>query len=156
MKRGLTVAAALAAVTVAGVGAAAAADTAAAPERAHTYDVTFAKHLTDPATFSFAGVSGGAAAGQLRSQFLQMTAPETPQYEFVQFRWTVDAGPHSFVALTSGTLDRVTGDVDMTGTVDTGWHAGAEVLEKGQLTDPTTVSYSGDLVLLVRPGDNEQ
>jgi hypothetical protein len=39
----------------------------------------------------------------------------------------------------------------MTGTVDTGWHAGAEVLEKGHLIDPATVSYSGDLVLLVRP-----
>jgi hypothetical protein len=156
MKRGLTVTgAALAAVTIAGVGAAAA-DTAAPPQRAHTYDVTFTKHLTDPATFSFAGVSGGAAAGQLRSQFLQMTAPATPQYEFVQFRWTVDAGPHSFVATTSGTLDRVTGDVDMTGTVDTGWHAGGEVLEKGHLTNPTTVSYAGDLVLLVRPSTSAQ
>lgn len=155
MSRAVTVAAALAAATIVGVGAAAA-GSASAPEHAHTYDVTFAKHLTDPAAFSFAGVSGGATAGQLHPQFLQMTAPETAQYEFVEFHRTINAGSHSFVATTSGTLDRITGDVDMTGSVDTGWHAGAEVLETGHLTDPATAFYAGDLVLLVRPDDATQ
>jgi len=38
----------------------------------------------------------------------------------------------------------------MTGTVTDGWHAGAEVLERGQLIDPATYTFTGDIVLLVR------
>ena len=110
--------------------------------------VHFVKHLTDPTTFTFQGRTTGAACGKLVSQLLGDTAPETPQYRFVSFRWTVTAHRHSFVAETQGTLDKTTGVVLMSGTVVSGWHKGASVIESGQLTDPATYSFEGDLVIL--------
>jgi hypothetical protein len=120
------------------------------PTQARSYDVTFVKHLTDRASFTFGGVTGGAARGQLTSQLIGQTAPATDKYQFIEFRWTVTAGEHSFIAVTAGTLNLTTGEVAMTGTVTDGWHNGADVLEKGELTDPVTETFAGDIVLLVR------
>ena len=152
MKRTQRVAAALiTGVCLMGVPGLAAANSAQPPTMARTFDVTFVKHLVDAQTFKFCGQTGGAAPGSLVSQLITQTAPPTSEFEFVEFRWTVSSGRRSFVAVTDGTLDTVTGVVSLTGTVTSGWHKGAEVIERGQLIDPATETFAGDIVLLVRP-----
>lgn len=95
-------------------------------------------------------MTAGAIRGRLTSQLIAQTAPPTSEYEFVQFRWTIVGRDRSLVAVTDGTLDTTTGVVAMTGTVTRGWHKGDEVLERGQLIDPATETFAGDLVLLTR------
>lgn len=142
--------AAAVAVAATPLAAAAASSASGPPKPARSHDVTFIKHLTDPGSLAFQGTTGGAARGQLTSQLITQTAPPTNQYEFLRFRWTIAARAHSFTAITDGTLNLITGEVEMDGTVTDGWHKGAEVLEKGQLTDPATYTFTGDIVLLVR------
>lgn len=120
------------------------------PYAAVAYDVTFVKHATNPAKFTFAGVTGAAAKGTLTSTLTGQPQPPTPHFRFVTFHWTVDAGKHSFAATTTGTVDLNTGVVVMSGTVDSGWEQGKEVLEKGQLIDPATLTFAGDLIILDR------
>jgi hypothetical protein len=110
--------------------------------------VHFTKHIVDSLASRFEGTTTGAANGVLVSQILRETAPETAGFRFVMFRWTITASTRSFVAETHGTLDKTTGEVVMAGNVVSGWRAGAVVLEQGQLTDPKTFTYEGDLVLL--------
>ena len=148
MKRTVLASVAAAALVAAPVTAFASATQPPAP--AKTEDITFVKHLTDLSSFTFQGNTAGAVHGQLTSQLLRYTAPSTDEYQFVEFRWTVASQGKSFVAITDGTLDTTTGVVAMTGTVTDGWHAGAEVLERGQLIDPATYTFTGDIVLLVR------
>jgi hypothetical protein len=120
------------------------------PREAVTQDVTFIKHLVDATAFRFEGTTGGDARGKLTSQLVRQTAPPTNEYQFVEFKWIITARHRSFTAITDGTLDLKTGVVAMTGTVTAGWHRGAEVLEKGQLTDPATSTFVGDIVILDR------
>lgn len=150
MNKKHAVALAAAAGLFAAPGVAFAADTAQPPPPAKTVDISFIKHLVDPTAFTFQGRTDGAIRGQLTSQLIAQTAPPTSEYEFVEFRWTITSRPRSLVAVTSGTLDTTTGVVAMTGTVTEGWHTGAEVLERGQLIDPATDTFTGDIVLLTR------
>ena len=69
----------------------------------------------------------------------------------VTFDWIVDAGPRSFTARLSGTLDSVTGAVAMKGRVVEGYLAGAKVREAGQLVDPETLAFQGS-IRVSRPG----
>jgi hypothetical protein len=100
----------------------------------------------DPATFTFAGTVTGAAHGSLRSNLLHQIG-STGDYSVVTFRWDVKANAHSFVAETTGTLDNATGAVSMSGSVVSGWNAGAEVLELGQ--GDGNGNFEGDIVLLL-------
>lgn len=117
---------------------------------AKAVDISFVKHLTDPTAVTFHGTTAGAVRGDLVTQLIAQTAPATNEYEFVEFRWTITSRARSLVAVTTGTLDTTTGVVAMTGTVTEGWNQGAEVLERGQLIDPATETFTGDLVLLSR------
>jgi hypothetical protein len=110
--------------------------------------VHFTKHIVDSQAFRFAGTASGAANGTLVSQIIRETAPETDRFRFVMFRWTITAPTHSFVAETQGTLDKTTGEVVMAGSVVSGWRVGGAVLGYGHLTDPSTFTYEGDVVLL--------
>jgi hypothetical protein len=116
--------------------------------------VHFVKHLVDPDAFRFEGTTSGAAPGTLTSQILAETSPETDRFRFLRFRWTVAAPANSsvsdtsFVAETQGTLDKITGEVVMTGTVVSGWKTGTSVLERGRLTDAATFTFEGDLIII--------
>ncbi len=150
MKSKIMATAAAVSTLLAGPAAALAADGPQPPPPAKAIDITFVKHLTDPQTVTFHGTTAGAVRGDLTSQLIGQTAPATTEYEFVEFRWTITSPARSFTAVTTGTLDTTTGVVAMTGTVTNGWNQGAEVLERGQLVDPTTETFTGDLVLLTR------
>jgi hypothetical protein len=151
LKSAFTAAAAAVVIAAPAVAVAAAVGGASQPPRAATTaDITFVKHLVDSSTFTFRGVTSGAVHGRLKSQLLEQTAPATTEYEFVEFRWTIRAAHRSLVAVTDGTLDKNSGVVAMTGTVTHGWRAGSEVLERGQLIDPKTETFAGDVVLLTR------
>src|SRR5262245_52612300 len=61
--------------------------------------VTFDKQLANPATLTFAGTSGGDAAGTLTSQLVSIDAESGPVVH-VTFDWFISAGAKSFVART--------------------------------------------------------
>jgi hypothetical protein len=63
----------------------------------------------------------------------------------VTFDWIIDAGERSFVADLRGTLNTNTGRVVMNGTVVEGWLLGARVHEQGQLVDPETLRFVGQI-----------
>lgn len=110
--------------------------------------VTFEKHVVDPVNFVFQGTTGGKAKGTLESRLVSLTV-DGPIYH-VTFDWivTAKAKHKSFVARTTGTWDTTTGRVVMDGEVTRGWHRGAPVHEEGQLIDPATLTFAGEIQIL--------
>lgn len=108
--------------------------------------IHFEKHLVDPVTFTFQGTTSGAAHGTLRSNLLTQIG-SSGDYSIVSFRWTVNARKHSFVAQTVGTINNATGEVSMSGSIVSGWNAGAKVLELGQ--GDGAGNFEGDLIVLL-------
>ena len=119
----------------------------AGTERSKPIVVTFEKHVVDPVNFVFQGTSGGKVKGALESRLVPGSLRiEGPIWHFA-FDWIVDAKVRhrSFVARTEGTFDTTTGRVVMDGVVTDGWHEGAPVHEDGQLLDPATFTFAGEL-----------
>ena len=96
--------------------------------------------------FVFEGTTRGAVRGTLTS-YPTSVAGNGPVLD-VTFVWEVAAGRRSFTAVTSGTLDTVSGEVVMSGEVTDGWRRGCRVKEKGQLTDPSVSEYRGVIRIL--------
>ena len=91
------------------------------------------------------GAVTGDAEGSLTTQLLSLQ-PAGPILK-VSFAWIVDAGDQSFTAVLYGTLNTLTGQVEMDGTIVQGWLAGAQVHEEGQLIDPTTGRFQGTITI---------
>ena len=132
-------------------GALAAVPAATAASTAPGIDVTFVKHVVDPAAFVFAGTTGGAAKGALESRLVDCADCAGAVWTFT-FDWivTADASEKSFLARTTGTFDTTTGAVVLDGLVCSGWHAGDRVHEQGRLVDPGTLTFAGHIV--IQPG----
>ena len=139
--KSLTVKAAL----IAALLAAALASSAAASNA--PLNVTFDKHVVDPAAFVFQGTTGGDVPGALTSKLVSIEASTGPILHLT-FDWIVSAGAKSFTARTSGIWNTKTGSVVMNGTVIDGYLLGAHVHEQGQLLDPTTLHFAGSLRLM--------
>jgi hypothetical protein len=141
----------LAVASVSLAGGAATADA----KRSKPIVVTFEKHLVDPVNLVFHGTTGGRAKGTLESRMVPGSLTiEGPIWHFA-FDWIVDAKARhkSFVARTTGTFDTETALVVMDGVVTDGWHEGAPVHEEGQLLDPATFTFAGELQI-ARDGDD--
>ena len=67
--------------------------------------------------------------------------------------WIVEAGDHSFTAILKGTLNTMTGKVEMDGTVVEGWLVGAQVHEEGQLVDPLLGRFQGTISIFPATAD---
>lgn len=127
---------------------------AAHADRSKPIVVTFEKHVVDPVNLVFEGTTGGRAKGTLVSRMVPGSLTiDGPVWHFA-FDWSVTArSPHkSFVARTLGTFDTRTGRVVMDGSVIDGWHEGAPVHEEGQLIDPATFTFAGEIV--INPDDD--
>ena len=114
--------------------------------------VTFEKHLVDPANLVFQGTAGGRAKGGLESRMVPGSLTIEGAVWHFAFDWIVDATAEhkSFVARTEGAFDTTTGRVVMDGAVTDGWHEGAAVHEEGQLLDPATFTFAGELRIASR------
>lgn len=110
--------------------------------------VTFEKHVVDPVNFVFQGTTGGSANGTLESRLVSLTVDGAIYH--ITFDWIVTAKKKhkSFVARTIGTWDTTTGSVVMDGEVTEGWHEGSPVHEEGQLIDPATLTFAGEIQIL--------
>ena len=93
----------------------------------------------------------GDVTGDLRTELtaLQITGP----IWHVEFNWIIDAGQYSFTAHLKGTLNTLTGQVVMNGTVVDGWLLGAQVHEEGQLVDPNTLRFQGTIQIMPATSD---
>jgi hypothetical protein len=91
------------------------------------------------------GTVTGDAAGSLTTQLLSLD-PAGPILK-VSFAWIVDAGDQSFTAVLYGTLNTLTGEVEMDGTIVEGWLFGAQVHEEGQLVDPVAGRFKGTITI---------
>lgn len=133
----------LALASIALVGGAA----TAGAERSKPIVVTFEKHLVDPDNLVFEGTTGGKAKGALESRMVPGSLTIDGAIWHFAFDWIVMAKARhkSFVARTTGTFDTTTGLVVMRGRVTDGWHEGARVHERGQLIDPATFTFAGEL-----------
>lgn len=60
----------------------------------------------------------------------------------------VSNGDGSFRAFVSGQINFSTGRVVLSGNVTAGWMAGAQVLERSQLIDPATGSFTGTVTIM--------
>jgi hypothetical protein len=109
--------------------------------------ISFDKHVTDPAAFIFAGTTGGDISGTLTSNLVSLNASTGPNLH-ITFDWTVTAGTESFTARTEGIWNTKTGSVVMNGTVIDGYLLGAQVHEEGQLVNPATLEFVGFLRLM--------
>jgi hypothetical protein len=109
--------------------------------------VTFEKHLLDPVKLVFRGKAGGKAKGALESRMVPGSLTIDGAIWHFAFDWIVDAKARhkSFVARTTGTFDTTTGRVVMDGVVTEGWREGSPVHEEGQLLDPATFTFAGEL-----------
>jgi hypothetical protein len=119
--------------------AASAPATAAQPVR-----LQFSKHAVSEGVWQ--GTTTGDIAGELttRLQSLRVSGP----IWHVTFDWIVDAGPRSLTARLDGILNTKTGTVVMNGTVIEGYLQGAQVHEAGQLVDPATLAFAGDIRIM--------
>jgi hypothetical protein len=116
--------------------------------------VTFEKHVVDPVNFVFQGTTGGKVKGTLESRLVSLSGDGA--IKTVTFDWivTANAKHKSFVARTTGTWDTTTGSVVMDGEVTQGWHRGAPVHEQGQLVDPATLTFAGEIQIFARDCDD--
>jgi hypothetical protein len=110
--------------------------------------VHFIKRVVDSEPVRFEGDASGAVTGSRMTEILRETLPERDRFRFVAFRWNVTAPGRSFVAQTQGTVDKTTGEMVQLGTFVAGWRAGSSVMERGQLIDPGTLTFEGDVVVL--------
>jgi hypothetical protein len=120
------------------VGAMSVAGTASA---APTVRLQFSKHAVEPGVWQ--GTVSGDINGALTTRAIAVD-DSRPVWR-VTFDWIVDAGPKSFTARLSGTLDTVTGAVAMKGRVVEGYLRGSKVSEQGQLVDPGTLAFQGTI-----------
>jgi hypothetical protein len=97
------------------------------------------------------GTVSGDVNGNLTTQLLS-ARPAGPILH-VTFAWIIDADENSFTAVLDGTLNTITGQVEMDGTVVEGWLVGARVHEEGQLVDPATGRFQGEIVILPATAD---
>jgi hypothetical protein len=107
--------------------------------------LTFEKAAVAPGVWE--GMVSGDVDGDLRTVLTACTGP-TPcagQIWHVEFDWIIAAGPESFTAHLRGTLDTLTGQVVMNGTVVDGFLQGAQVHEEGQLVNPATLGFEGTI-----------
>ena len=104
--------------------------------------LTFTK--SDPeGDFVFDGTVAGAVSGDLQTR---LTASRAAGHVLhVAFDWEIDAGEQSFLAELTGTLHLDSGAVVMNGTIVEGWMEGARVHEEGQLVDPSTLTFAGEI-----------
>jgi hypothetical protein len=107
-------------------------------------NLTFTKSAAEEGVW--VGTVAGDVAGNLRTVLLNADT-SAPVWR-VEFDWIIDAGPQSFTARMSGTLNTKTGAVAMQGKVIEGWMLGARVQEKGQLVDPETSAFEGTIRLI--------
>jgi hypothetical protein len=131
---------------VASVTVAAGAATAQA-EGSKPLVVTFEKHVVDPENLVFQGTTGGRAKGTLESRMVPGSLTIVGPIWHFTFDWIVTATARhkSFIARTTGTFDTGSGRVVMDGHVIDGWREGAAVHEEGQLIDPATFTFAGEL-----------
>ena len=129
--------AALAATTASLAAAAPAA--AAEPVR-----LQFSKHAVSEGVWQ--GVTTGDVAGDLETRLLALRV-SGPVWN-VTFDWIVAAGARSFTARLDGTLNTLSGAVVMNGRVINGYLRGARVHEEGQLVDPETLAFAGDIRIM--------
>lgn len=101
------------------------------------------------------GVWEGSVAGDVTGDLMtELTALQiTGPIWHVEFNWIIDAGEHSFTAHLKGTLNTLTGQVIMNGTVVDGWLLGAQVHEEGQLVDPNTLQFQGTIRVMPATSD---
>jgi hypothetical protein len=112
--------------------------------------IQFDKSISNPDTFTWTGTVSGDVSGGLTTQLTSLRV-SGPVWH-VTFDWIIDAGERSFVADLSGTLNTNTGRVVMNGTVVEGWLLGARVHEQGQLVDPATLRFVGDIRVMPASG----
>ena len=130
---------------LAALAAATASLAASAPaSAAEPVRLQFSKHAVSEGVWQ--GATSGDIAGDLetRLQSLRVSGP----IWHVTFDWIVDAGARSFTARLDGTLNTKTGAVVMNGTVIAGYLQGAQVHEAGQLVDPATLAFAGDIRIM--------
>ena len=96
------------------------------------------------------GVVSGDIEGTVETMLLHGEAKGA--VTLVDFRWTIDAGPQSFVADLSGILSKGF-DVTMNGEVSSGYLAGARVHEEGQLVDPANLCFAGKIMIFPATAD---
>jgi len=108
--------------------------------------IGFDKSISDRTAFVWTGIVSGDVSGTLTTRLtgLDVSGP----IWHVRFDWIIDAGARSFVADLSGILNTDTGQVVMNGTVVQGWLSGAQVHEEGQLVDPATLRFAGEIQLM--------
>jgi hypothetical protein len=97
------------------------------------------------------GAVSGDVEGSLTTQLLSLS-PAGPIFN-VRFAWIVSGGDQSFTAVLQGTLNTLTGQVEMDGTIVDGWLVGARVHEEGQMVDPTIGRFQGTITILPATAD---
>ena len=97
------------------------------------------------------GTVTGDMEGALTTQLLALTS-NGPILN-VSFAWIVSGGEQNFTAVLHGTLNSLTGQVEMDGTIVEGWLAGAQVHEEGQLIDPATGRFQGMIAIFPATAD---
>lgn len=97
------------------------------------------------------GIVSGDVQGSLTTQLLSVE-PAGPVLK-VRFAWIVDAGNQSFTSVLDGTLNTLTGQVEMDGTIVEGWLVGAQVHEEGQMVDPATGRFQGTIMIFPATAD---
>jgi len=106
--------------------------------------LTFDKASVGPGVWE--GTVGGDFAGRLRTELVELRIAGAIWH--VEFDWIITAGSASFVARLTGTLNTRTGRVVMNGTVVDGYLEGARVHEEGQLVDPSTLRFQGEIRIM--------
>lgn len=96
------------------------------------HELTYVKTETGAGTAHWTGTVAGDISGDLRTQVLGVRV--AGHLWHLETRWQVDAGAQSFVAELDGTLDTRTGKLLLLGPIVSGYLAGAQVYDDGQLT----------------------
>ena len=103
--------------------------------------VTFDKHYVGNGQFD--GTTGGAAPGTVHT--ICTLAPNNQVLVQLACDWQISAGPRSFDAPLTGTLNWQTGNVVMNGEVASGWQQGAQVHETGHLVNAAILEFAGTI-----------